>query len=105
MTDQQVIINQQRTMHVFSEIIWYVIGLIEILLLFRFALKLFSANASAPFTAFIYRASDVFVHPFQTVFNATYAQGSVFEWTTLLAMFVYWVVGMLIDNLFFTVTI
>ncbi len=98
------IIIEKRPMYMFSQILWYIIGLIEILLLFRFALKLFGANPDAGFTNFIYSVSTVFTSPFQAVFNPTYAlPGSVFEWTTLLAMFVYWLVGLLIENLFFTV--
>jgi hypothetical protein len=34
------------------------------------------------------------------VFNITQIAGSVFEWTTILAMFVYWVVALGIIKLF-----
>jgi hypothetical protein len=76
-----------------TQIVWYVLGLIEILLAFRFVLKLLEANAAAGFTSFIYGATYIFAAPFISVFRITKVAGSVFEWTTLLAMFVYWVIA------------
>lgn len=83
-----------------TQIVWYILGFIEILLAFRFALKLLGANPDAGFSAFIYGLSSVFASPFLNVFSKTYVSGSVFEWTTLLAMFVYWVVALGIIKLF-----
>lgn len=76
-----------------TQIVWYILGLIELLLLFRFALKLLGANAEAGFTSFIYGITHIFVSPFLSVFNISQVEGSIFEWTTLLAMLVYWVVA------------
>lgn len=72
---------------------WYILGLVEVLLAFRFVLKLLGANADAGFTGFIYAVTAPFVSPFVAVFQVSRAQGSVFEWTTILAMFVYWVIA------------
>ena len=72
-----------------TQIVWYVLGIIEVLLVFRFALRLFGANPDAGFTSFIYGATYVFAAPFLSVFRITEIGGSVFEWTTLLAMLVY----------------
>ncbi len=74
-----------------TQIAWYIFYAIEALLLFRFLLKLLAANANAGFTEFIYTISGVFVAPFRYVFRATEVGGSIFEWSTLLAMLVYWV--------------
>ncbi len=82
------------------QVVWYVLGLLEVLLAFRFFLKLFGANPAAGFTHFIYDASYAFVAPFLNVFRVSSVQGSVFEWTTLLAMLVYWIVAGLIIRLF-----
>jgi hypothetical protein len=82
-----------------TQIVWYVLGLIEALLLFRFVLRLLGANPSAGFTNFIYTLSYPFRAPFQAVFSATKVSGSVFEWTTLLAMVVYWLVALAIIKL------
>ncbi len=82
------------------QIVWYILGLIEVLLAFRFILKLFGANAAAGFTSFIYGVTSVFASPFLSVFRVTQVEGSVFEWTTLLAMVVYWILALAIIKLF-----
>ena len=71
----------------------YITGLIEALLLFRFILKFLGANPSAGFSSFIYGISYPFAAPFLNVFRITQMAGSVFEWTTLLAMLVYWLIA------------
>jgi len=76
-----------------TQIVWYILGLIEVLLAFRFVLKLLGANPDAGFTAFIYGATYIFAAPFLKVFRLSTVAGSIFEWTTLLAMFVYWVLA------------
>ena len=76
-----------------TQIVWYILGLVEVLLAFRFVLKLLGANAGAGFTSFIYMVTAPFASPFVTVFKVSKAAGSVFEWTTILAMFVYYVVA------------
>jgi hypothetical protein len=83
-----------------TQIVWYLLGLLEILLAFRFVLKLFAANPAAGFSSFIYGITYVFTAPFLSVFRISHVAGSIFEWTTLLAMFVYWVVAIGIIKLF-----
>lgn len=70
------------------------------LLVFRFVLKLLGANAAAGFTSFVYGVTYVFASPFLSVFGISQVAGSVLEWTTLLAMFVYLVVAYGIIKLF-----
>lgn len=84
-----------------TQVIWYVLGIIEVLLAFRFILKLLGANAGAGFTSFVYGITYVFATPFLTVFRSSQiVTGSIFEWTTLLAIIVYWIVAMGIVQLF-----
>lgn len=83
-----------------TQIVWYILGIIEALLLFRFVLKLLGANATAGFTSFIYSLTYMFATPFINVFRATYVEGNIFEWTTLLAMLVYWMIAVAIIKLF-----
>lgn len=84
-----------------TQIVWYVLGLIEALLAFRFILKLLAANPGAVFSSLIYNISYPFATPFLNVFHVTMIEGSVFEWTTLLAMLVYWLIAFAIIKLFF----
>lgn len=83
-----------------TQVVWYILGIIEVLLVFRFFLRLFGANPAAGFTDLVYTLSYPFAAPFQAVFSATRVSGSVFEWTTILAMFVYWLVALGIIRLF-----
>ncbi len=83
-----------------TQIVWYILSLIEVLLLFRFVLKLLAANPGAGFTSFIYNVTYIFAAPFLNVFRLTYVEGSIFEWTSLLAMLVYWMIAVAIVRLF-----
>ena len=83
-----------------TQIVWYLLSLLEVLLAFRFVLKLTGANSGAGFTSFIYSITWPFTAPFFAVFPRTTVQGSIFEWTTLLAMLVYWIVALGIVQLF-----
>jgi hypothetical protein len=82
------------------QIVWYILGILEVLLAFRFFLKLAGANPGAGFTRFIYDLSLPFAAPFLDVFRISSVDGKVFEWTTLLAMVVYWLVAYGISRLF-----
>ena len=75
-----------------TRIVWYVFYVLEALLAFRFFLKLFAANPAAGFTDVIYSLSAIPLAPFRFVFSNNAVGSSVFEWSTLLAMAVYWVV-------------
>ncbi len=84
-----------RSLYRGTQAVWYVLLIVEIVLLFRFLLRLLGANPSAGFTDFVYTLSYPFVVPFQAVFQNTAAtRGNVFEWTTLLAMLVYYLVAL-----------
>ena len=83
-----------------TQIVYYVLGVVEALLAFRFVLKLLAANPGAGFTSFIYGVTYIFATPFLAVFPSNYVSGSVFEWTTLLAIAVYWLIALGIIRLF-----
>lgn len=84
-----------------TQIVWYILGILEAVLAFRFVLKLLAANPGAGFSNFIYSVSYPFATPFLNVFRVTKIEGSIFEWTTLLAMLVYWLVALGVIKLFF----
>jgi len=81
--------------NVVEKLIWYVAGVLLVLLGFRFLLSLLGANTSNSFANFIYRLSHPFVAPFFGLFNyKTKVTGtSHFEIYTLVAMLVYIVVA------------
>lgn len=94
--------NSPRTKPLFrgTQVVWYLLGFIEVLLAFRFFLKLLGANPNAGFSNLVYSLSNVFTYPFTAVFRTTSVSGSVMEWTTILAMFVYWVLAVGIVKIF-----
>lgn len=84
-----------------TQIVWYILGILEILLMFRLILKLLAANPLAGFSSFVYTVSYPLAVPFLNVFRVTRVDGSIFEWTTILAMLVYWLIAWGIVKLFF----
>lgn len=76
-----------------TQVVWYVFFVIEALLTIRFLLRAFNANAAAQFTQTIYAISAPLVDPFASVFRVTAVEGATLEWTTLLAMLIYWLLA------------
>ena len=93
-------IERTKPLYIGIRITWYILGILEALLAIRFLLKLMQANPLAGFTSFIYSVTGLFTAPFEAVFSNLRAQGSVFEWTTLLAMGVYWLIAVAVVKLF-----
>ena len=75
------------------QIVWYILGVIETLLTFRFVLKALAANPLSGFTNLIYTLSAPLVAPFVGIFRTTVTQGSVVEWSTIVAILVYLVLA------------
>ncbi len=81
--------------------IWTILWIINIILGLRFLLRLFSANPAAGFTNAIYNLSAPFANPFANVIRPTAIAGiGVWEWSTLLAMVVYWLIAYVLVRLF-----
>jgi len=76
--------------NVVSRVIWFVAGVILLLLAFRFVLSLLGANTTNGFAQFIYNTSHPFVAPFFGLFNYREQFGvSRFEVETIVAI-VFW---------------
>ena len=79
-----------------TQIIWAILGLLEILMGLRFMLKLIAANPSSGFATFIYGITGLFIAPFTGLTATPASGGMILEVTTLIAMAVYalffWVV-------------
>jgi hypothetical protein len=74
-----------------TTVTYFVLGVLEVLLLLRFIFRLLAANPDNAFVSFLYNLSGVFVGPFNGIFaNPTLVgSSSVFEFSTLVAMLVY----------------
>lgn len=82
------------------QIIWYILGVIEVVLAFRVMLKLLGANSGSGFTNFIYAVSSPFALPFAGILGITGGSVMILEWSTLVAMAVYAVIAYGIVALF-----
>lgn len=76
-----------------QNVVWYILGFVEILLGFRFVLKLLGANSASGFVDFIYNLSGVLTAPFDSIFGVTRPaageNNSVLEPSILVAAAVY----------------
>jgi uncharacterized membrane protein len=98
----------ERRMGLFqlNRIIWSILAFLEILLAFRFVLRLIAANPDSGFAVLIYGITGVFVAPFNGLIATPTSGGSSLEVTTLIAMAVYalifwgiaYVIGMVADR-------
>ncbi len=77
----------------------FIVGLIEILLVFRFLLKFLGASSASPIVAWIYSTTAPLLQPFLFAFPTPSVQGGfTLEFTTLFAMFAFAFVGYLIQE-------
>jgi uncharacterized protein YggT (Ycf19 family) len=73
--------------------VYVLFGILEGLLAIRILLKLLGANPDAGFSSFVYGLTAPFVAPFSGVFPTPVTHNSVFEFSSLLALVVYALVG------------
>lgn len=85
----QSVYETKKTIFRSNQIIWYILGLIEVLLVFRIVLKAVGANATSGFANFIYALTGPLADPFRGILASSVTDSSVFEWSTILAASVY----------------
>ena len=73
-----------------------VVGVIEFLLSLRFIFKFFVVNSSTPFVAWLYGATSPLVAPFARILPNLNIGGFVVDFTTLVALIVYVLIGYII---------
>lgn len=87
-----------------SNIIWYIYGVIAIVLALRFILKIAGANSGNAFVSFVYSVSGIFSKPFDTIFGVTTSNAgdihSVFEPSIIVAILIYGLVAWGLAKLF-----
>jgi hypothetical protein len=76
-----------------TQLIWLLFGLLEALIGLRVVLRLIAANPANPFARIVYDLSYVFVWPFLGLTHTPAANGAALEISSLIAMFVYALVG------------
>jgi len=74
-----------------TQIMYFLVGMLEVLLGLRLLLRLINADSTSSFASFIYNLSAPFVAPFNGIFNNDQVlnQVGVIELSTILAMGIY----------------
>lgn len=76
-----------------KRIIYYILGVLEVLMTFRFIFKLLGASPDSGFVSLIYAITGAFLVPFFGIFRSIITKGieiqSVLEPATLIGMLVY----------------
>lgn len=85
----QKVYEKKKTIFRFNQIIWYILGFIEALLVFRFILKALGANQFVGFTNLIYTLTNLLASPFSGILGESVIGNSMIEWSTIIAMIVY----------------
>lgn len=76
-----------------AQVVYVLFGILEGVIAIRILLKLFGANPDAGFSSFVYGLTGPFVAPFLAVFPTPVTHNSVFEFSSLLALVIYALVG------------
>jgi YggT family protein len=69
--------------------IWFVAGVIDVLVGLRFLLKLLGASTASPFVVLVYGITAALVAPFRGIFPVTGQGAFVFEPASLVALVIY----------------
>src|SRR5574338_1129716 len=86
-----------RLRYIAINLLNFFLAVVEGFLGMRFLLKLFGANASNGFVGWIYDMSGGLLDPFRGIFPAKVLENRyVFEFTTLFAMLMYAIIGLLL---------
>jgi len=85
----QKVFEKKKTIFRFNQIIWYILGFIEVLLIFRFALKALGANTYSGFANLIYAITTPLTTPFNGILGVSTAGNSMLEASTVIAGIVY----------------
>jgi uncharacterized protein YggT (Ycf19 family) len=96
----QTVVNPIRLRFRGVQVVWYLLGLIEVMLLLRFILKFIGANQAAGFTQFIYAISYPFAGAFMNVVGPARIGNSVIDWSILMAIIIYSLVAWGIVKIF-----
>ena len=86
---RDVAAERRLSLALVTQIIWAILGLLEVLLGLRFVLKLIAANPDSGFAALIYGITKPFLAPFTALVGTPQSGGMILEVTTLIAMAVY----------------
>jgi len=74
-------------------VIWWIVGLVDVLLIIRFLLKLLGGSTVSGFVRFMYDVTQFMVAPFHGIFNTAVQGRSILEPESLVAIAIYSLIG------------
>jgi YggT family protein len=86
-----------------TQLVWLFLGILEALLALRFGLKLIGANPDSPIAVFIYGVTNLFLLPFAGLTGTPAAGGMVLEFSTVIAMVVYALIGWALERIIWVI--
>lgn len=89
----QKVYEKKKAIFRVNQIIWFILGFIEVLLAFRFVLRLLGANPFIGFTNLIYSVTMPLAAPFSGILGVTISGNFAIEWSTIIAAIVYFIVA------------
>ncbi len=91
--------SQSAAISQLNQIVWFIVGVIEALLLLRIVFRLL-ASGSSEITRFLLDVTQPFVAPFQSTFASPSASGSTLDIPALVSMLVLAIIGTVVTSLF-----
>jgi len=86
-------IREATSMQTFEYLIYFLFGILDVLLVFRLVLKLLGANANSSLVSLTYQFTGIFIMPFEGIFRRGFTQGlettSILEPATIVAIIIY----------------
>ncbi len=89
----QKVFDKKKKIFRINQIIWYILGFVEVLLAFRVLLKALGANPNSGFTSFIYALTGPLALPFRGIIGESMSGGALIEWSSVFAVVVYLVIA------------
>jgi hypothetical protein len=90
---QEVVLQRRFGVGKTIDLVWYVLGVLEIVLAARFFFELTAANSAAGFVRFILGISEPFSWPFNGIFSVVRDGRNIFDTNILIGMVVYAIIA------------
>jgi YggT family protein len=101
--DTQLKARQRQTLLKLSQLVYLGFGVLEGLIGLRIVLKLMAANPESSFAHLVYAVTQPFLAPFAGLTATPAANGIVLEISSIIALFVYALLSVLIERLIWIV--
>ena len=86
-----------------TQLIWLLLGILEVLIALRIGLKLIGANPESLIVAGIYGFTGLFLFPFTSLIGSPAAGNMVLELSSMFAMLIYALVGWAVERVFWLI--